>query len=916
MLNKDFEENIINAVKGFLSPAEIDYFFAILQKFSTKFQHNTSFHANIERILLAQFDLKSFIQDSLKYEHHIEIISAIAANSNYLTDVIVKSPGFLFRLFDENYLHSKLNLDMLSKEIQSGSQKFKSFKSKTNYFRMLKNKLNLKIGVRDILGLANFEETVADLSIMAKAITSNFFAVCFNEVSAKYGIEQPKKDYVIAALGKLGGNELNYSSDIDLIFFYDKDRIIGKDNTEFFKILSNAIRLFVESATEQTENGFIYRVDLRLRPDGKYSPLAKRYFDYIRYYETRGEDWERQMLLKLSFVDGDISTYNKFKNYIRPFITATDTPQNFMKRVREMKLNVEKEANNKNDIKRAKGGIRDIEFLIQALQLINIKNHPDLLNGNTLTSLKLLKLKGLINRKEAELLRADYIYLRKIEHYLQIENDTQTHAIPNSKENLLKLSNYFGFNSEVEFLERLTIVRNEISDIFNRLTRAESNGENVFTESVFLNSKKSAADLRYIRKGETLTGSKQFDARTINLAKTIIPLLNNYLRNCAHPDLVLHDFRKIIESSKFPSILYSEFRVKKTLFLFLDLIASSGMFTSALLEHPDFIDDFLSRALFYPGIDLAKLNTERLFFYLNARLITKIITPSEFSNQLSGYIYEKISDNFYNISNRDNYFVAALGSLSSEDLSFGSDLDLLIVAKTETPDSEQHISNFLHQIEKILFPLSVDFRLRPEGESSRLVWDINAYDKYLRKRASIWEFLAFTKLDYIAGDQNLFNQFKKLLFNHSDRFATNNIFSEAKRMYRKIISSNSFNIKNKIDMKKSHGYLKTLDFVITSQILADKTKFHKLIGKTTTDKIQFLSVNGKLSEDSLSAYSFFRELLLVSQSLFNTGKSILPNNNKDITTLSEILDNNNLLKDITENKKTILKNYDKVFSSY
>jgi glutamate-ammonia-ligase adenylyltransferase len=340
------------------------------------------------------------------------------------------------------------------------------------------------------------------------------------------------------------------------------------------------------------------------------------------------------------------------------------------------------------------------------------------------------------------------------------------------------------------------------------------------------------------------------------------------------------------------------------------------MFTSSLLEHPEFIDDFLSRALFYPGIDLTKFETHRLFFYLNTRLIKNIITPAEFSNQLSAYLYEKISEYFYNIPNRDNYFIAALGSLSSEELSFGSDLDLLVVAKKETGESEDEITRFLHLLEKKLFPLTVDFRLRPEGESSRLVWDIAAYDKYLSKRASVWEFLAFTKLDYVAGNKNLFSDFTNMLFRYRSRFEGEVIFSEAKRMYRKVISSNSFNVKNKIDLKKSHGFLKTLDFTIASQILADNVKFTELIGKSASGKIQSLCENGKLSEDAFHAYSFFRKVLLFSQSIFNTGKSILPNNDRHVATLSEVLGERNLFQKITKQKKIILNDYEKVFSDY
>ena len=165
--------------------------------------------------------------------------------------------------------------------------------------------------MNDILGYADIKTTISQLSILAKTLATQLFANCYDLILSKYKIKKTNRNYTLIALGKLGGDELNYSSDIDLVLIFDKNIMIN-NRKEYFELLTESLQLFIESSNTITENGYLYRVDFRLRPDGKSSPLCRTINDTLHYYETRGEDWERQMLIKASYVMGDKKLYQKF----------------------------------------------------------------------------------------------------------------------------------------------------------------------------------------------------------------------------------------------------------------------------------------------------------------------------------------------------------------------------------------------------------------------------------------------------------------------------------------------------------------------------------------------------------------------------------------------------------------------------
>ncbi len=382
-LTDDFVNQIFLASEGFFSSDELDKIILCFQTESDKYYFTSSSEANLIRIINSNYDKISFLRDCLTYPHHVEIVTAIAANSAYLTDIVVRNPEYLYQIFGQDYLFSEIDDNKLEDEISSGVGRYKTYGAKLNFLRLFKRRILLKIGLNDILGNNPLADTTLQLSILARNINALLFQLSYEEILKKYSIVSLPNKYVLASLGKLGGRELNYSSDVDLILFFDKNNLIDNAGKEYFEILSEAALLFIKSSTEMTGKGYLYRVDFRLRPDGRNSPLCRTVSDYLRYYELKGEDWERQMLIKLDFTGGDKALYKQFYDYLVSFIYPYSFSQNILSQIKMMKKRIEENSDGERNVKLFPGGIRDIEFSVQALQLLNGGRQKILRTGNS-----------------------------------------------------------------------------------------------------------------------------------------------------------------------------------------------------------------------------------------------------------------------------------------------------------------------------------------------------------------------------------------------------------------------------------------------------------------------------------------------------------------------------------------------------
>ncbi len=810
--NQIFSDNFIKDLaeisEGFLSSEQFEKLAALFEAETKKHYWTDSSEANLHRILFALYDRVSFLLDCLKYPHHPEIVITIAANSNYLTDIVVRNPEYLYQVFNPVYLNNCLTEDEIFKEVNESLAKFKSLRSKLNYLKNYKRRTILKIGLTDFQGNEELENITLQLSHLAKVINAALFKICYDEVQVKHSTNFSEEKYCLCSLGKLGGNELNYSSDVDLILFFDENTKFGEDSEkEYFELLSETALLFIKHSTEITDKGFVYRVDFRLRPDGRNSPICMSLANYLRYYETRGEDWERQMLIKLNFMGGSENLYNRFSKYLSSFIYPASFSTPPTEQIKRMKSNIEKRLSGEDNIKLIPGGIRDIEFSLQALQLMNGGKHPQLKTGNSLEAIRHLADLKLLDKNEAEVYTQAYIFYRKIEHYLQLMNDRQTHVIPSEGEVLKKLAAFLGFKNVKSFNAALLQSTINVRKIYDSIVGdgSENTNENydIFSSINFADKIKANKNLEYLRKGSGLLKQKDFESKAIRLFTELEDELANYLSNSSDPDKVVDNLVRIIGSVQFVSIWYSEFKNTAFFNSVLTVCEFSQRAVDLLAFNRSLGELLITRKVFEKNLNFREFSIDEIIFILSIQHAAKVIGHGVFSETLSNYLSAKLKK--FNEENNFSfkYFIAGLGSFGSAEMHFSSDVDLIVV--TEEMKKHKDIQNifqkYLTEARNYLKPFEVDFRLRPEGKHSQLVWDVEAYSTYLKTRARIWEFQSFIKMKFVEGDQNLFERFRSKI-NESLITDTTKIKSELLGISKKLHQQGFKNIQGDFNSKE------------------------------------------------------------------------------------------------------------------
>lgn len=842
----------------------------VLENEAGKFYFDSIALANFYRVLNSIFDVSTFLKEIVHYPHHAEIIMAIVSSSNYLTDIVVQNPEYLYQIFDDDYLRKIFSLDELENELKTTIDKFKNFDTKIRLIRQFKKRYILKIGLQDILQIHDLKTITHELSILAKTIISILFDLCYNEILTRYRIKNIKNKFSICALGKLGGDELNYSSDVDLIIFYDKNTSIKNCNKDYHEILTEAIQTFINVATQISSNGFIYRIDFRLRPDGKYSPLCKEMNDYIKYYETRGEDWEKQMLIKLSFISGDINLYNQFKSFVNSYVYHSIVSESIKEKIKKMKLNIEKN-NLKDDVKTFEGGIRDIEFSVQALQLLNGNKISSLKNGNTLEVLDILLNNKLLTQNEYKNFKDAYIFYRKIEHFLQLMNDTQTHRLPEDFDTQMRLSKYLAIKNYDDFKEKIEYKRKIVRKIYNSIL-SSTNKENIVEEIKFNNRSKAENNLSFLKTGKGIIGRKEFDSHTIASFEKIETQLYKYLQKSDNPDVVLENFTKVIRFSNYPSIWFNEFKNEIFFEQFLSICNFSQKAIDMLITSKTAGELLLSRIVFIKNYndEIKILSIKELIFILSIQHALHLIDSVKFSDVLSDYLNYYIDKNFTLFFNNKNLFIAALGSFGAKTISFNSDIDLIVVADKIDNDykTENEFQIFLQKLKDELKPFEIDFRLRPEGKKSQLVWDIENYQKYLNQRAKVWEFQSLCKLNFISGNKNLFNKFLNVIVTSLEKFSESEIKSEIKAMHSNLTKNN-----RERTIKNIYGGLNTIDFLF--QFLILKEKKQKLFNGNYLQTIKNFAQRNKDVKTLLKNYKFLKEIEITYQNLFESNSSLI-----------------------------------------
>ncbi len=886
-VSKEFEKHLAEFSAGVISSADFEELINLFEIEIVKYYFTSSSEVNLIRIMQGMYDKISLIKDCIKYPHYIEILIIIATNSNYLTDILVINPEYFYWVVNPSTLKLKLNRKILSNELGDILAAYNSLQTKVLALKAIKRKEFLRIGLKDIYLNAPLTEITEELSILAAQLSSELFAICYQEILNKYQLSKSVGKYCLVALGKLGGEELNYSSDIDLILFYDKDRKLNRLKY-FSEILIEVTQLFLKLSTEMT-GGFLYRIDFRLRPDGKTSPLCRSMQEYLDYYESRGEDWERQMLIKASFLGGSNSLYTKFMNYLLPFIFPSGFSVSPKKQILIMKENIERQIKDEENIKLSYGGIRDIEFSVQALQMLNGGKNKNLRSGNTLSAIEALNQANYITRDEAKVFTSSYTFYRQIEHYLQLMNNLQTHLIPTEGELLEKMSAHLGFKNVNSFNKKVTESRKDIRKIYDSIFIEDDESYLIgydLNEIAFEDKNKALHEFQFLKEGKGIIGNRTFDSKSIEGFLKVENMFINYLKNSQSPDRILSNFVRIIKQADLPSIWYSELRDETFFKLFMEISEYSQYSVDLFAEDNELSEFILNKKAFIkiPTKELAEYEFKYTLLYLSVQLTVGLLDPANFSKILSVVIHYKIKnilvEYFQNKKWSNDYFVAALGSLGSSTITFYSDLDLLFIVRDlkKYDKIEKHFQEVLALLKQNLKPFSVDCRLRPEGESSQLVWDVEDSKLYLSKRARVWEFQALTKISFVSGNKRLFNSFIKTASICISKFSQKQISDELKEMHKKIIESSITAPVDMFNIKKNRGGLIDIEFIIHSIILNNANLFNESLDKTFREQIEVLS-EGKLKanekKELLESFDLLKSIQLFNQTILNITSSKL-----------------------------------------
>jgi len=503
--------------------------------------------------------------------------------------------------------------------------------------RQYKAREILRIGSRDLCGLAEMAEVTAELADLASASLQRAGEICEALLRKEYGApllvdeeDQPcgEAEYTIIGMGKLGGRELNFSSDIDLIFFYSSDagRSAGvpdprggvRNSISLHQFYVKHAEMVSKALNEPTVDGFVFRVDLNLRPEGSRGAVALSLPSAELYYESWGQSWERAALIKGRPVAGSQELGERLLNHLEPFIYRRYLDYGMLEDIKNMKQKIDQSLVRKREgeinLKLGRGGIREIEFFIQALQLINAGKQPALRERNSLKALAKLYEAQLIDEPTYTALHDAYIFLRNTEHRIQVVQERQTQNLPTKDHERLLLARRSGFVAREPFEEKLEAVRDEVSAIYRELFYApeEEEAQEIRTEIRYMLDADAEPDmvkdlleergfsnpdaaydiLLVLRKGPAY---KPLTERVQRLLDRIAPYMLQEVVDSSNPEMALLNLEKYLLSLRARGAFFALLAENREIIrLLIKLFSSSQFLTRIFIQHPEILDSLVS----------------------------------------------------------------------------------------------------------------------------------------------------------------------------------------------------------------------------------------------------------------------------------------------------------------------------------
>ena len=727
--------------------------------------------------------------------------------SGFLSEELLRYPEWLSTVAD---LHQQISTQGYKQRLQAFLAERHALKPAALDLALFRRRELVRIVLRDRLAYASLLEITEEISSLADAIMACALASVSAEIEARHG--RPLAEgrnvaagFAVLALGKLGGRELNYSSDIDLMFLYSENgETAGPHvitNREFFKKVANQ---FTNLLSTYTAAGVCYRVDLRLRPEGTLGEMCLPLAAAQEYYSKRARDWELQMLIKARVAAGDEALGQALLDFVEPSIYSTTVDFSTIETMSETRERITEKLARKRfsktglNVKLARGGIRDIEFLVQCLQRLHGVRETWVRHGGTLLALARLHDRDLLSSTEYSRLVDAYEYLRRLEHLLQLEDDRQTHTLPANSTDLERIARSMNGGAGTQrasgmagqLLKELNQRLENVQVIYERIVHAQ---RPLQYSPVSSDRASGYREERNAERGEMDVAGEVLEA----LAKTAPHFAERLRQRGLHrSEKALNAFlSSLAREPEQSQLLNSHSRLADWMLQIFELSPYLG---EQLARFPELLEE-IRRAVDHPthrwafeGLaaplndigGLRRFYRREMFRILVASICfrERVFCTLDSTSALAEFVIARA----YRIAleralaharsratpikpffdPQNEMMVVALGRLGMREFDLASDADLLFII----PDAEAHRQRFWTRVAEHLIEiltsytgdgtiLSLDTRLRPNGREGMLVQTESTYVDYFASKAEAWEGIAYMKARGVAGDTDRATEF-------------------------------------------------------------------------------------------------------------------------------------------------------------
>jgi [glutamine synthetase] adenylyltransferase / [glutamine synthetase]-adenylyl-L-tyrosine phosphorylase len=785
--------------------------------------------------------------------------------------------------------------------------------------RRWKRRELLRIASRDLLGTADLPAVGRELAALAE--------VCLGRA---LDLVAPAFPLGVVAMGKLGGRELNYASDVDVLFVHDGDGAAAE----------RAARSLLTTMSEPTADGIVFRTDADLRPEGRSGPLSRILDAYAAYYERWAQPWEFQALLKARPVAGDSDLGRHFLELVQPFVWPEVLDPDAVRSVRAMKARAEGEMNRRGlterEVKRGRGGIRDVEFAVQLLQLVHGRHDPSVRSPTTLDALAQLAAGGYIELDEATQLDDAYRFLRTVEHRLQLQDEQQTHTLPADVAARTRLARVLGYRDRGDetaldlFEADYRGYQNRVRSIHERLFFAPlldtlAGAGPLTTEAVeerlaafgFLDVASTRAALQELTQGLT---------RRSRVMQQLLPVILSWLSATPDPDLGLLQLRRLAEGEARSASLARTFRespsaAQRT----CQLLGSSRLLGDALRRQPDFIealgdDEALSREKSRDELVEEALGTltwrasaderrvglrrfkRREVLRVASRDVLGFASIEATERELAGLADACVEAALHALQPSLPFAVIGMGRFGGAELNYASDLDVLFVYDGEDAadfrDAEKIAERLMFELGGITpegQTFRVDANLRPEGKKGALARSLSGYEAYYERWAQTWEFQSLLKARPVAGSAEVAERFAALIdpFVYRDPFLDDDV-REVRRMKARIERERIPPSEDpRFHLKLGRGSLSDVEFTVQLLQLQHAARHPEIRVTSTIEALYRLRSVGLLeagdAEALEDAYRFCERARNARYLLTGRPGDALPTDGREATRLARLL---------------------------